>query len=451
MDRTYSVVGLGKLGASIAAAIASRGFHVIGVDINRRNIDLLNAGRAPVRETNLEETLTAYRERLYATHSHRYAILNSDVTFVIVPTPSEETGAFSLRYAKAAFREIGKALAEKDAYHLVVLTSTVLPGSTRYGLLPILEQESGKICGKDFGLCYNPGLVALGSVIHDFLNPDLALIGEFDERAGKLLESCLLQILENDPPYKHMSIENAELAKISLNAYITTKITFANMLADLCERIPGGDVDAVTDALGEDKRIGHRYFKGAIGYGGPCFPRDNKALCFIAKALGTKAAIAETTDRANRSLPGRIAERLYSLIGPDATVAILGLAYKPHSPVAEESQGVYLANALSNAGVRVVAFDPLANEAARVELDDRVEILDSVAACLEQADVILITMPLPAFQSLTVADFGKGTTVVDFWRILDKELAEQPGIWYIPVGRSVNENVNIARLTRLWG
>jgi UDPglucose 6-dehydrogenase len=437
----------------MAAAIASRGFYVIGVDVNPRAVELVNAGHAPVQETNLEETIAANRERLRATLSHREAILNSDVTFVVVPTPSDDRGAFSLQYAAWAFREIGRALKEKDGYHNVVLTSTVLPGSTRYGLLPILEQESGKVCGRDFGLCYSPEFIALGSVIHDFLNPDFVLIGEFDERCGSQLETCYAQIMENNPPIVRMSIENAELTKIAVNTFVTMKITFANMLADLCERIPGGDVDVVTNALGFDKRIGHRYLKGALGYGGPCFPRDNLALSFIARALGSRAELAETTDRINRALPEKIVERLRPLIRRGMTVAILGLAYKPFSHVVEESQGIYLAKALSKLGARVVAYDPLAGETARAELRDQAVVLDSLEDCLAQAEVVLITTPDPAFQRLTAADFeGKNPMmiVVDCWRVLDKELAGHPNIRYIPIGRSVDDNANAARLAELW-
>ena len=451
MVSRYSVAGLGKLGASMAAAIASRGFDVIGVDVNHRAVDLLNGGHAPVQETNLKETTAANRERLRATISHRQAVLNSDVTFVVVPTPSDERGAFSLQYAAWAFREIGRGLGEKDGYHNVVLTSTVLPGSTRYGLLPILERESEKVCGRDFGLCYSPAFVALGSVIHDFLNPDFTLVGEFDERAGSQLEACYAEIMVNNPPCRRMSLENAELTKIAVNTFVTTKITFANMLAELCERIPGGDVDVVTDALGLDQRIGRKYLTGALGYGGPCFPRDNVALGFVARALGTKADLAETTDRANRSLPEKVAQRLRPMIRRGSTVAVLGLAYKPFSQVVEESQGIYLARELSKAGARVVAYDPLAGTMARTELGDRAVILDSVADCLAQAEVVLITTPDPVFRALTAADFRRsGVTVVDFWRILDKELAGQSNIRYIPAGRSVDDVANGARLAELW-
>ncbi len=453
MSTRYSVVGLGKLGASMAAAIASRGFYVIGVDVSHRSVELVNAGHAPVQETDLEETIAANRERLRATLSHREAILNSDVTFVVVPTPSDDRGAFSLQYAAWAFREIGRALKEKTDYHNVVLTSTVLPGSTRYGLLPILEQESGKRCGPDFGLCYSPEFIALGSVIRDFLNPDFVLIGEFDERCGSQLEACYAQIMQNNPPCVRMSLENAELTKIAVNTFVTMKITFANMLADLCERIPGGDVDVVTHALGLDKRIGPKYLKGALGYGGPCFPRDNVALGVIAQALGTRAELAEATDRVNRALPERIMERLRTFIRKGTTVAVLGLAYKPYSHVIEESQGIALAWALFRAGARVVAYDPLAGEAARNEFRGQILVLDSLADCLAQAEVVLITTPDPAFQALEAADFGnQGTpvTVIDFWRILDRKLAGQPHIRYIPIGRCIDDEATAEFLARLW-
>lgn len=453
MVSKYSIVGLGKLGASMAAAIASRGFQVTGVDINQRAVELVNAGRAPVQETGLEELIASNRARLSATTSHEEAILNSDLTFVIVPTPSDERGAFSLQYAAWAFREIGRALARKKSYHNVVLTSTVLPGSTRHGLLPILERESGKKCGRDFGLCYSPEFIALGSVIRDFLNPDFTLVGEFDERAGRQLEACYAEIMPGKPPCQRMSLENAELAKIAINAYITTKITYANMLADICERIPGGDVDVISDTLGLDKRIGRKYLTGALGYGGPCFPRDNVALGYMARALGTQAELAETTDSANRSLAEKVAERLRPLVEHGTTVAVLGLAYKPFSHIVEESQGIYLAQALSKAGARVVAFDPLAGEAAHAELRGQIVILDSIKDCLAQAEVVLVTTPDPAFQALTPADFDREktqVTVFDFWRILDRKQMEQGNIRYIPIGHSVDDEANTARLSSLW-
>src|SRR5690349_14130873 len=184
-----SVIGLGKLGSPMVACFAAKGHRVIGVDVNERFVRLINEGKPPVSEPGLEDLLKQSAGRLSATTDIAQAVGQTDLTFIIVPTPSEPNGAFSLKYVLAATKAIGQALKQKDGYHLVVLTSTVMPGATGGQLLPALESASSKHCGKDFGLCYNPEFISLGSVIRDFLNPDFLLIGESDPRAGEVLAS----------------------------------------------------------------------------------------------------------------------------------------------------------------------------------------------------------------------------------------------------------------------
>jgi UDPglucose 6-dehydrogenase len=453
MGLTISVIGLGKLGASMAAAFASRGFKVIGVDVDHRAVDAINDGRAPVQETGLQEMMNQHRERLRATVKHEEAIAQSDLSFVVVPTPSDHRGAFSLQYAGFAFKQIGRALARKNTYHLVVLTSTVLPGSTRYGLLPILEKESGKKCGVDFGLCYSPEFIALGTVLRDFLHPDFFLIGEFDKRSGDLLQSINDFVCLNKAPSRRMSIENAELAKIALNSFVTMKISFANMLKEMCERLPGGDVDAVTSALGLDKRIGRKCLTGGLGFGGPCFPRDNLAFGFMARQLGVNADLPSATDRVNRSVALSIVEKLRPSLRRGTTAAVLGLAYKPLSNVVEESQGIFLARALADAGLRVLAYDPMANGHASKALEDHALILDSIEGCVREADIVLITTPDPIFQSLTAKDLlGEKTRVAvfDFWRLLKEELFDKEGIDYFAGGHCWEASSSETKLRALW-
>ena len=438
----YSIIGLGKLGASIAGAIASRGAYVVGVDSNNEIVDLINSGKSPVQEPGLDELIVANRHHLHATNSTRDAVLYTDITFVVVPTPSDELGGFSLDHVESAFAEIGAALQKKDTYHLVVLKSTVLPGSTRRSLLPVLEQTSRKVCGSEFGLCYCPTLVALGSAIRDFLCPDFILIGEFDERSGAMLARAFAEMLPQQTECPRMSLENAELTKIAINTYVTTKITFANMLADLCERIPGGDVDVVTRAMGLDTRIGQKYLTGALGYGGPCFPRDNQAFDYMARSLGTRADLATTTDRMNQRLAETVIERLGITIQPGATVAILGLAYKPFSDVTEGSQGILLAKTLAERGARVIAHDPLAAISATKELAGKATVLESVNDCLRQASIVIITTADPVYAALDVTDFAvakQPVTVVDCWRILSDKLSNQANVVYLPIGRSINQ------------
>jgi len=448
-----SIVGLGKLGASMVAAIASRGGHVIGVDVNPAAVDAVAAGRAPVQETDLDATLAANRERIRATLSVAEAVRDSAITFVIVPTPSDARGAFAFDAAAKAFEAIGAALRAKSDYHLVVLTSTVLPGTTRQALLPILERASGKRAGTDFGVCYSPEFIALGSVIRDFLNPDFTLIGEIDDRAGAMLEACYGQVMANHAPARRMSIENAELAKISVNSFVTMKITFANMLASLCEAIPGADVDVVTQALGSDRRIGAKYLTGGLGYGGPCFPRDNVALAFLARALGAPALGPEATDAANNLIPARVVAKIAPLVPAGGTVGLLGLAYKPASHVIECAQGAALAEACAARGLRVVAFDPLVT--ALPGRDD-VQMAGSAAEAVDAADVVVVATPDPAFLALDwsgVLARRPSLIVLDAWRLLRDRIPASAASRYHVLGRGPAPGADAdaeARLAALW-
>jgi UDPglucose 6-dehydrogenase len=449
----YSVVGLGKLGASMAAAIASRGLEVVGVDVNRRAVALLNEGKAPVQETDLEQLIKENLPRLRATSDYADAVLNSDVTFVVVPTPSDDNGAFSISFAEEAFHEIGRSLARKTGYHLVVLTSTVLPGATRYGLIPVIERASGKVCGEDFGVCYSPEFIALGSVIRDFLHPDFTLIGEFDPRAGQTLQQSYAEIMENDAPVRRMTLENAELTKIALNAFVTTKITFANMLASLCERIPGGDVETVSDALGLDHRIGRSYLTGGMGFGGPCFPRDNVALGFVARALDATNTLPDIVHGLNEARPDGLIERLHPFLRPGAKVSVLGLSYKPLSHVIEQSHSTKIIRRLLNLDARVTAYDPLAGPPARAEFGESVRITDTAAECLAGAEIVLVTTPDPVFRELTrdeLESTGRGAVLLDVWRMLDADMVASCGLRYMATGKSSEDVLNTTRLVALW-
>ena len=451
MNTRISVVGLGKLGACMAATMASKGVQVMGVDVNSSTVEALNAGRAPVVEPHLQEMITANRPRLRATTSLDEAVAASSMSFIVVPTPSDDRGGFSIRYAEQAARSIGRALRNKSDYHLVILTSTVLPGSTEHGILPAIEEESGKKCGRDFGLCYNPEFIALGNVIHDLLNPDFILIGKSDERTGAMLEQWYGTYCDNHPPVALMNFVNAELTKLSVNTYITMKITFANMLAAICEELPGADVDTVTAAIGRDLRIGRRYLTGGLGYGGPCFPRDNQALASMAQTIGVPSGLAETTDAMNQKLLLRQVERVRSLLRPGMRLGILGLAYKPNTNVIEESQGLVLAQGPSDNGNVVAVYDPLAMEIARSVLKDKVRYMSSALECIQNSDLVVITTPADEFRALEAADFPKRREkilVLDCWRILAEPLRHCPWVEYLPLGVGQERSYTAPALTQ---
>jgi len=421
MQMSVSVVGLGKLGACMAAAMASRGVRTIGVDVNGATVQKVQRKLAPVFEPGLAEMMLGCDGLLTATTDLITAVHETDLTFVVVPTPSNGDGAFSLQYVQAAMEPIGRAIRDKSARHTVVVTSTVLPGSTEYLVKPLLENYSGKRCGLDFGLCYSPEFIALGSVLRDFLNPDLLLIGECESHAGEQLAAFYAETLRINAPSVRMAPVNAELAKIALNTYITTKITFANLLAEICERLPGGDVDAVTGALGLDRRIGPKYLKGALGYGGPCFPRDNNALARLLEVMGVSSDLPRTVDEINRKQPARVASIIQDLnLNNPKRVAVLGLAYKPDTNVVEESQGVAIASLLAKKGFQVSVFDPVATDAARKLLGDAVEYAASIPDCIRGAKAIVLATDWAEFRSVAcqAANSKPRPIILDGWRIL---------------------------------
>lgn len=433
-----SIIGLGKLGACMAVTIASKGFTVIGVDRDKNKVDAINRGHAPIFEPFLDKLLKKCKNLISATKDYNNAVLNSDISFIVVPTPSEANGEFSLSFVKAAAERIGKALALKKSYHIVVLTSTVLPGATECQVKPILEKYSGKRCGKDFGLCYNPEFIALGTVIHNFLNPDFVLMGEFDKKAGSILEGFYKKICDNSPSIARMNFINAELTKISVNSFITTKITFANMLTEIAQRLPGGDIDVVTGALGLDSRIGKRYLKGGLGYGGPCFPRDNAALASVARKLNVKADIPEGTDKFNRRIVQKLYKFICSEVKRNKTIGIMGLSYKPLSEVLEESQGFLLASELVKAKRKVVLYDPLSLGALKRVFSNKVTYAKGLKEIVNLSDVLVIANPDNKFLKLKTKDFyrpKRPLILIDCWRLLrDHKLSDLPNLKYIPFG-----------------
>jgi UDPglucose 6-dehydrogenase len=432
-----SIIGLGKLGAPFAACLAAKGFKVIAVDVDEKKIAAINQGHSPVFEPGLEDLLRSGRGTMRATVDYRDAVLDSEVTFVVLPTPSESNGGFSLHHVLPACEQIATYLRQKSDFHIVVVTSTVLPGSTGGVIRRVLEENSGKVCGEGFGLCYNPEFVALGTVIRDLLKPDFILIGESDERTGDKVASIYSKLCENDPPIARMNLVNAEITKLSVNTFVTTKIAFANMVARICERLPGADVDTVTSALARDSRIGGRYLKGAIGYGGPCFPRDNLALAFLAREVGLSAILAEATEKANRKEIRGLIELIKSKLSrPAGRVGILGLAYKPSTDVVDESQGLLLAQALLAEGIPVSAYDPIAMPNARKFLGESVILARSATECIQAAEVVVLATPWDDFRGLAAQAFmsnGERKVLVDCWRLLDpKDL--DPFVEYLPLG-----------------
>ncbi|MDB5311013.1 MAG: UDP-glucose 6-dehydrogenase [Gemmataceae bacterium] len=418
---TLSVVGLGKLGQCFAAVFAAKGFTVVGVDRDDRAVASLRRGVASVHEPGLQALIDTAAGRLSATHDVAAAVEGSDTTFIIVPTPSNADGTFSNTYVEAVLTALaGRLRASAKPYHLFVLNSTVMPGSAEGVFIPLLERVSGRRVNEGFGFCYAPAFIALGDVVKGLTRPDVVVIGQSDERAGALAESVYRRMCANEPPVVRTSPVNIEIMKLSLNCYVTLKISFANTLAHLCERTPGADVDVITRALGADRRIGSHYLRAGLSFGGPCFPRDGKAIVAYGRALGVGVDLFEALDVVNSYQHRHLEDVVVAHLPPGgpARVAVLGLAYKPNTPVIDESPGVDLVRRLLARGIAVVAYDPLALDTTRAVFGDRIEYAASAKECVSRAPVCVVATTEDEFKEVGAGDFAGPAVVIDCWRML---------------------------------
>ena len=383
------MVGLGKLGLPLAVVAASAGHEVRGVDTNEQVVQLVSRGVTPYAEPGLKDMLSLLHKRVSASAAFS-TLEDCQLVFHVVPTPSLPDGSFSLEYLRASLDQaVRKApLAE----HVVV--STVLPGDMRKLAMGVSTAT----------LIYNPQFIALGRVILDLTRPDFVLIGSEDGKPLPALVRFWGSVLE--PRFQVMRWEEAELAKIALNAFLTMKISFANMLGLACSHL-GADVDAVTGAIGLDKRVGPALLKAGAPYGGPCLPRDNAAMNSVMKRLGVKTFLPAAVDALNREITDHILAAVLANTRPGQGVALLGESYKMGTDNTEESLATLLA-------ARLLEFDRRLVE-------------------LAQARVVVLCLPDRNYQGM---DFGENV-VIDPWRVL----RENPPEHWMPLGMEVRRAV----------
>jgi UDPglucose 6-dehydrogenase len=405
-----TVLGLGKLGACLLASLAEAGHDVRGFDVSRPAVFAINSREPLVHEPGLQDLLEKNVSRFRAFETAEEALAGSEAVYVIVPTPSAAAGNFSNEYVAQALEAIGLDLRLNPRTLTVVISSTVMPGSCETEFIPLLESHSGLSVGKDLGLAYSPEFIALGSIVKDMSEPDLILIGESDVRTGEIVSQIAASMVSNIPETRRMSLSSAEITKIAVNTFVTTKISYANMLSELCDEIPGANVDDVTRAVGSDRRVGSLYLKAALGYGGPCFPRDNAALAYAAESRGLEANIARATDAINRRQVKRIVSLVTARSQPGDEIGILGLAYKPNTPVTDESQGVDIARSLSTNDRHVIGYDPLVFDPGLIEGGNFA--LAKSPSDLAGASVIVVANPELAY---VLDEISEDTVIIDMW------------------------------------
>ena len=398
-----SVIGSGYVGLITGACLAKLGNKVTLIEKDNDKIEAINNKLCPMYEEGLTEILN--QVDIEATSDYRH-VVDTDIIFVCVGTPVDEDGSISSRQIAEATQQITKALEEKRGYFLVVVKSTVIPGTTEELIIPILE-SSGRKAGKDFGVCMAPEFLREGKAVYDFMNPMRLIVGELDRRSGDML----LDLYRNlSVPILRTDVRTAEMIKLASNAFLTMKISFINEIGNICKQL-GIDTYEVAKGMAFDDRIGSKFLNAGIGFGGSCLPKDLRALITKARQIGYEPRILEEILRLNESQaskPVQLLQKYISLKG--ASVGLLGLAFKPGTDDVRDSRATGIVQALLAAGATVKAYDPLAMDNFR-RLFSQIEYV-TVGEVLD-CDAILIVTEWDEFNDL---DY-RGKIVIDGRRI----------------------------------
>jgi len=384
------VIGLGFVGLTLAAALASKGYRVVGVDIDEEKINTIRSGKSPFYEEGLEELLGKVIGNTLELSTNYDALKDSDIIFITVGTPPNPDGSQNLSYIEKAVEQLSRIIVENKKYRVIVVKSTVLPGTTRR-LAKKLSEITGLELSRDYGFVSNPEFLREGKALYDTFYPSRVVIGCVDDRACRVVESFWREFYERVgkiPPILLMRAEEAELVKYASNAFLAMRVSYANTIANICEKTPNCDVLNVLHAVGYDPRIGHQYLKPGLGYGGSCLPKDVKALIHYSKQRGYKPVLLEAVDKVNEQQPYKAIEYLHKeykdLRGK--TIAILGLAFKPGTDDIRESVAIKIIKKLLELGAKIKAHDPLAIENTKKILGNKITYCKTPEEAIKDAD-----------------------------------------------------------------
>jgi len=430
---------MGYVGLCTASTFASRGIRTIGIDIDEARVDQIRKGKAPLHEPQLDAMLKkAIRSRLLAASSDISSAADTGTTFLTVGTPSQQDGSIDLSYVKNVTEDLGSVLREKRGYHLVVVKSTVVPGTTNGTVRRFLEQSSGKKVGSEVGLCANPEFLKEGNAINDALHPDRIVIGSNDKKSANQLTRLYRKFYGSQlPPVILTNPESAELVKYASNAFLATKISFINTVASIAQQIPGVDVGTIAEAIGLDPRIGGLFLKAGPGYGGSCFHKDLQALINYSQNNGYDPILFRATEETNEQQANKVVDMAETLLGSlsNKKVVVLGLAFKKDTDDIREASSLRVINQLKTKGAHVIAYDPMAIPNAKKQLADQISYADNSHSALKGAACAIIMTEWDEFRKLKPKDFQaymKTPNIVDARRIYDPR--EFSRLNYVAIG-----------------
>lgn len=428
-----TVVGTGYVGLVTGTCLAETGNHVFCVDIDERKVNKLKNGQITIYEPGLEKLFerNLKEERLAFTTSLKEGLQEAEIVFLALPTPPGEDGSADLQYILGVANEIGKVLTD---YKIIIDKSTVPVGTAEKVRDAIAKNYKG-----EFDVVSNPEFLREGVAVDDFLKPDRIVIGTTSERAKTLLTELYAPYVRQGNPIIFMDERSAELTKYAANAFLATKISFMNEIAQMCERL-GADVDMVRKGIGSDERIGKRFLFPGIGYGGSCFPKDVKALMHSAKEAGYTFQILDAVTEVNEKQKSHLVTKIKRYFG-DVTgkkFALWGLAFKPNTDDIREAPALEIIEELLNAGASVSAFDPEAMNNVKRIIGERVCFCETPYDCLQNADALIIATEWNEFRTPDfdkILSMLKEPVIFDGRNVFDVAAMEKKGFHYESIGR----------------
>lgn len=435
-----SVIGTGYVGLVSGACLSEFGLQVTCMDNNKNTIDHLLQGEIPIYEPGLKEIVEKnYKAgRLRFTTSYEEAVSNATTVFIAVGTPPREDGSADLQYVLSAARSIAEHM---DGYKVIVDKSTVPVGTGRKVKEVIQQVLDERGVDYPFDVVSNPEFLREGSAVGDFMRPDRIVIGCESERAEKVMQEVYRVLYLNNHPFVFTNIETAEVIKYASNAFLATKITFANEMANLCDAV-GADVKAVSKAMGLDKRIGKYFLHAGPGYGGSCFPKDTRALAMIGDEAGVEISVVKSVIAANERQKLRMVDKVTAALGDleRKIIAVLGLSFKPETDDVRDAPATTIIRELVRRGAVVKAFDPIAmNNSKRYALEGLdIEYAADEYAAAAGADALILVTEWNQFRSMELSRLRqamRGNSFFDLRNIYEPETMESAGFNYYGVGR----------------
>ena len=422
-----AIIGLGFVGLTFASVLASKGFKVIGIDTDIKKSRQIADGIPPFYEDDLEKTLKIGLKKNLAITNNFSSIIDCDVIFITVGTPQKKDGSIELAMIKRAVTVIGKTISKTRKNPIILVKSTVTPGTMQHVICPILEKQSGKKAGKDFGLISNPEFLQESSAIKDTKFPHVIVLGGYQTK----FMSKMKKIFANLHPKIPIIITNhqtAEMIKYANNSFLATKISFINQLANICQNIPGANIDDIAKTIGLDPRIGSLFLNAGPGYGGSCLPKDMKALINFANKAGIKPKLLDAVEQINLKQLEQIMIMLEEKLGTlrSKRITILGTAFKPNTDDIRDSVGIELIKKLLKKRATVTIYDPKSMNNTMKVFGDKIFYAKSLPSSLNNSECLIIMTQWKQFEILNnkLIKSMKRKLVVDCRRILSKKILD---------------------------